>query len=215
MIVEDQRVLADALALSLADEPDITVVGQAGDAATAIQLATQTSPDVVVMDYGLPDRDGLTATREIHRRRPSLPVVMLTGDTSDEVLLLALNAGVSGFLIKADPFGELVTSVRRAAAGEMTWPGDRLARLLAAGRRAGSRRSEGGASLTARERDVLRLMCDGLDNKTIADRLTLSLPTVRGYVQDVLRKLGAHSKLEAVVIASRTGLLSELGQQLG
>jgi DNA-binding NarL/FixJ family response regulator len=209
LVVEDQRVLAEALSQSLDIETDIEVVGSARNAERAIQMARDLRPDVVVMDHHLPDRDGIAATRQIHRDRPGVPVVMLTGDTSDDVLLAALNAGMSGFLLKDDPFGDLVASVRRAAAGEMVWPADRLARLLAQGPRG----SGGGTSLdlTARERDVLRLMCDGHDNKTIATHLGLSLTTVRGYVQDVLRKLGAHSKLEAVVIATRSGILNELG----
>lgn len=206
LVVEDERVLADALEMALSEEPDIRVVGQANDGASAIRLAVDASPDVVVMDYRLPDKDGVAATVEIHQRRPGLPVVMLTGDTSDQLLLAALNAGVSGFLMKTEPLVDLVSSVRRAAAGEMTWPGDRLARLLSSDRRRAAV-PESGASLTSRERDVLSLMGEGLDNKTIAGRLGLSLTTVRGYVQDVLRKLGAHSKLEAVVIASRTGLM--------
>lgn len=209
LVVEDQRVLAEALKLSLDHEKDIEVVGRAHNAARAIELVRERAPDVVVMDHHLPDRDGIAATRAIHLEKPGLPVVMLTGDTSDEVLLGALNAGMSGFLLKDEPFGDLVESVRRAAAGEMIWPADRLARLLAQGPRPQSPSGKA-ADLTPRERDVLRLICDGHDNKTIAAQLGLSLTTVRGYVQDVLQKLGAHSKLEAVVMATRSGLLQEL-----
>lgn len=209
LVVEDQKVLAEALSLSLAAEPDIKIVGRAGDAESAIRMAREHAPDVVVMDHHLPDHDGIHATRRIHTERPGLPVVMLTGDTSDEVLLSALGAGMSGFLLKDEPFGDLVSSVRRAAAGEMLWPADRLAKLLAKAPRDAP--SDGlDQSLTPRERDVLRLMCQGHDNKTIARELGLTLATIRGYVQDVLRKLGAHSKLEAVVIATRSGLTESL-----
>lgn len=203
--MEDQRVLADVLGLALADEPDIEVVGVADSAAAAERLAAARKPDVVLMDYHLPDRDGIAASREIHRVRPDVPIVVLTADTSDEALLVALNAGVSGFLIKNEPFTELMSTVRRAAAGEILWPADRLAALLT--RTRGEPFATHGRALTRREKDVLRLMSEGLDNKTIAHRLGLSLTTVRGYVQEILRKLGAHSKLEAVVVASRSGLL--------
>ena len=209
LIVEDQRVLAEALSLSLQQESDIKVVGTANDAAGAERMVTERSPDVVVMDFHLPDRDGLAAAREIHRRRPGVPVIMLTGDTSDEILLAALNAGVNGFLVKDEPYADLISSVRRAAEGEVVWPADRLARLLAKGKRPQAE-GDAGAKLTAREREVLALMCEGLDNKSIAARLGISLTTVRGYVQGVLEKLGVHSKLEAVVLASRTGLAQRL-----
>lgn len=205
LIVEDQRVLAEALALSLTAEDDIEVVGTAPDVGTAVGMAKELAPDVVVMDHHLPGDDGIVGTQRIHAIRPELPVIMLTGNTSDELLLAALNAGMNGFLIKDEPYGDLVASVRRAADGEVVWPAERLARLLARG---GQYAPDTGAAakLTPRERDVLALMCDGLDNKTIAARLGLSLTTVRGYVQSVLEKLGVHSKLEAVVLATRTGL---------
>lgn len=209
LVVEDQQVLADALSMSLASEKDIQVVGRVGTAERAISMAREHTLDVVVMDHHLPDHDGIHATRRIHNESPGLPIVMLTGDTSDEVLLAALGAGMSGFLLKDEPFGDLVDSVRRAAAGEMLWPAGRLAKLLAMAPRDKSVNGVG-ETLTPRERDTLRLMCQGHDNKTIASELGLTLATVRGYVQDVLRKLGAHSKLEAVVVASRSGLTERL-----
>lgn len=210
LIVEDQRVLAEALSLSLTAEEDIEVVGTAPDVGTAVRMVRECAPDVVVTDHHFPGaEDGIAGTRRIHEIRPDIPVIMLTGDTSDDLLLSALNAGMNGFLIKDEPYGELVVSVRRAAAGEVVWPADRLARLLAKGPRSDGG-SEVGAKLTGRERDVLALMCEGLDNKSIAGRLGLSLTTVRGYVQSVLGKLGVHSKLEAVVLASRTGLARTL-----
>lgn len=211
LIVEDQRVLAEAVALSLQQERDITVVGRESDADGAVRAVRGTSPDVVVMDYHLPERDGLAATKEIHEIRPGLPVIMLTGDTSDDVLLAALNSGVNGFLVKDEPFAELIASVRRAAQGEVIWPADRLARLLARGPRPPAD-GHAGSTLTDRERDVLALMCEGLDNKSIASRLGISLTTVRGYVQSILAKLGVHSKLEAVVLASRSGLAATLSR---
>lgn len=211
LIVEDQRILAEALSLAMGEDANLEIAGVAHDAESGIRMARELKPDVVVMDYVLPDRDGIAAARAIHRDRPEVPVVMLTGDTSDEVMLAALNAGLSGFLVKDEAVLQLVAAVRRAGEGEMLWPADRLAGLLARSREK-TRRSPGAASgLTAREGDVLRLMSQGLDNKTIADRLRLSVATVRGHVQKVLEKLGAHSKLEAVVIASRSGLMKDLG----
>jgi DNA-binding NarL/FixJ family response regulator len=209
LIVEDQKILAEALSLALAEEPDIEVVGVAHDSASAIRMASALAPDVVVMDYILPDGDGVAATRAIHRARPDLPVVMLTGDTSDEVMLAALNAGLSGFLTKDAAVENLASVLRRAAEGEMLWPAERLALLLRQSRGSAKTGRDDG-DLTTREREVLRLMAQGLDNKTIAHNLQLSVATVRGHVQRILAKLGAHSKLEAVVIASRKGLIKDL-----
>jgi two-component system response regulator DevR len=211
LIVEDQRMLAESLAMRLGDERDIAIEGIAGDAATALAMLKRVRPDVVVMDHHLAGpMDGVEATMAIHRSRPELPVVMLTGDLGDDVLLAALNAGMSGFVVKNEALENLVDAVRRAAAGEMVWPAERLARLLAKSRHTLERPSP---ELTDREADILRLMGEGLDNKVIAQRLSLSLATVRGYVQQVLAKLGAHSKLEAVVIASRTGLLRQISRE--
>lgn len=201
--------LADALALTLADDPGIASVEIAADGEAAVRAVAAEQPDVVIMDHHLPGPDGLAVTRAVHRVCPDVPVVMLTGDTSDELLLAAVNAGISGFLIKDQAVERLMDAVRRAADGEMVWPAERMARLLARSRRTATT-AKASSDLTPRERDVLRLMSEGLDNKVIAERLRLSLATVRGYVQQVLAKLGAHSKLEAVVIASRTGLLSDL-----
>ncbi len=210
LVVEDHRVLAEGLENILAREPGFRVVGTAATAAEALRLAGTVVPDVVLMDQHLPDGNGSDAAKAIRSVAPGIAVVMLSADTSDEAILAAVQAGACGYLPKAMSAARVVDAVRRAHAGEMLLPPAMLVGLL---RRQQQREFEHAerdhlrASLTPREREVLGLMADGLDNQAIADRLRLSFSTVRGYVQAVIEKLGAHSKLEAVVKANSLGML--------
>jgi DNA-binding NarL/FixJ family response regulator len=211
LIVEDHRVLAEGLQLALERHADLRVAGLASTVAEATRLAAEERPDVVLMDHHLADGTGVEAARAIRAQLPDVVVVMLTGDTSEEVLLAAVEAGACGFLLKSQAvMAEVADAVRRAAAGEMLIPANTLVALIARqGRRARqeSERSRLLGLLTPREREVLGLMARGLDNRAIAAQLVVSFTTVRGHVQSILEKLGAHSKLEAVARASEYGLL--------
>lgn len=156
------------------------------------------------MDYRLPDRDGVRTTHLIKEDRPETKVGMITSVDDEAVLVQALDAGCSGFVPKNRPMNELVDAVRAAHAGEALVSPDMLARLLPRLRR--SYRGLG-AELTAREVEVLHLLAEGLTNQAIAQRLTISLNTVRNHVQSILTKLRAHSKLEAVATAVREGII--------
>jgi DNA-binding NarL/FixJ family response regulator len=204
MVVDDHVMFAESLARLLADEDSIEVVGIADSGAAALELLGQHAPDVVLVDYQMPDQDGVAITAEIKSRSPGVMVVMLTGSTEDRVLLAAIEAGCSGFLTKDRAAAEVAEAVRAAAAGEALISPAQLARLLP---RLTRNERTLGSDLTERERDVLVELSRGQTNRVIADELHLSVNTVRNYVQSVLTKLGAHSKLEAVSTAVREGII--------
>lgn len=152
----------------------------------------------------MPDQDGVELARQIKGRFPAIMVVMLTGSADDRVLLAAIEAGCSGFLTKDRAAAEVADAVRAAAQGEALISPAMLARLLPKLSR--SHRSLG-TDLTERERGILTLLALGRTNRVIADELRLSVNTIRNYVQSILAKLGAHSKLEAVSTAVREGII--------
>ncbi|HYM50050.1 MAG TPA: response regulator transcription factor [Candidatus Limnocylindrales bacterium] len=211
LLVEDHKLVAEGMQLLLEREGDIQVIAVAETAREAVALAGSGHPDVVLMDYGLPDGTGADAGKQIRRLSPRPRVVFVSGDEGDDALLGAVDAGACGFLSKARATADVVAAVRRAAEGEMLIPATQLAGLLARLQertRDEAVRSRLLAQITPREREVLLLMAHGLDNKSIAAELGLSLTTVRTYVQDLLEKLDAHSKLEAVAVAARHDLLA-------
>lgn len=202
--------MARGIALTLAEEADIECVGVARTAGEALRLAQERQADVLLADFHLPDRSGAELVRELLGSGRVRRAVMLSGDDSEDTLLEAVNAGVSGFIVKTEPAEEIGRALRRVADGEMLVPAETLHALLVRQSTRSDRRAELERlrhDLTARERDVLLLIAEGLDNRAIAGRLGVSVNTVRGYAQDLLEKLDAHSKLEAVVIAGRIGLL--------
>lgn len=207
VVVDDHAMLAQALSSVLGSEPDLRVVASAGTMADGCAAVRMHAPDVVLMDYELPDGDGAEATEIIKREVPGAHVVMVTSFTDEAVLIRAIEAGCSGFITKHRAVEEVAHAVRAAVAGEALISPSMLARLLP---KLG-RTSKGlGADLTQREREVLQLLAEGLSNDAIATKLVLALHTVRNYVQNVIEKLGAHSKLEAVAIAAREGIVRRI-----
>jgi DNA-binding NarL/FixJ family response regulator len=164
-------------------------------------------PDVVLLDHRLPDGDGVSAIPELRALRPSMGIVVLTASAADHVLMAAIEAGAAGFLSKTRSIDEVTAAVRAAAAGESVISPELLARLLPRFQRNGN---HGAAELTEREREVLSLVAEGLSNAAIAARLVVSVHTVRNHIASMSSKLGAHSKLEALSIAVRQGLLPDL-----
>lgn len=205
LIVDDHDVLASSLAHVLDAEPDLTCVGVANTLARARSLVATSSPDVMLLDHRLPDGDGVPAIGELRALRPSLRVVVLTASAADHVLVQAIESGASGFVSKTRSLGEVTSAVRAAASGEALISPEMLARLLPRLSRTGTgtRHQE----LTEREREVLGLLADGLTNAAIAKHLMVSVHTVRNHIANLSAKLGAHSKLEALSIAVREGLL--------
>ena len=204
LIVDDHRMFSESLARLLADEDGITVLGVAVTGSEAIDMVNQRHPNVVLMDYQLPDRDGVAVTVEVKRQNPGVMVVMLTGSAEDRVLLAAIDAGCSGFLTTDRAAAEVAHAVRAAALGEALISPALLARLLPKLNR--TQRSLG-EDLSEREREILSFLARGMTNKVIAAELFLSVNTIRNHVQSVLAKLGAHSKLEAVSTAVREGII--------
>jgi DNA-binding NarL/FixJ family response regulator len=206
LVVDDHEVLAASLAHVLDAEPGLITVGVAGNLARARALVATTTPDVVLLDHRLPDGDGVSAIAELRKLRPSISVVMLTASAADSVLVAALEAGAAGFLSKTRGLAEVTAAVRAAAAGESVVSPELLARLLP---RLHRRSPSGSSELTERELEVLELLAEGLPNADIAQRLTVSVHTVRNHIANLSGKLGAHSKLEALSIAVRDGLLPD------
>ena len=205
LIVDDHEVLTASLAQVLDHEPDLTVVGAAGTLEKARALLATEAPDVVLLDHRLPDGDGVEAIPALLALRPEASIVVLTATTADHVLVAAIEGGASGFISKTRGLDEVTSAVRAAAAGESVISPEMLARLLP---RLHRREAEPRDKLTEREREVLQLLAEGLSNAAIAERLFVSVHTVRNHVANLSTKLGAHSKLEALSIAVREGLLS-------
>ena len=206
LIVDDHEVLASSLAKTLDTEPDLLSVGVAGSLKQAAELIRTTAPDVLLLDHRLPDGDGVAAIGRLRELRPSMAVIVLTASPSEHLMVSAVEAGVSGFLSKTRSLAEVTSAVRAAAVGEAVISPEMLARLLP---RLGGSGRVGAATLTEREREILGLIAQGLSNAAIAERLVVSVNTVRNHVANLLAKLGARSKLEALSIAIRDGLLPD------
>jgi DNA-binding NarL/FixJ family response regulator len=203
LFADDHQMVAAGLAAAVGDEDGIEVVGIAGTLSAALDMARALTPDVVVLDYRLPDGDGAQGTRQL-RALPSPPqVVVLTAAADDRMLREALSAGCCGFLTKGGDLDDLTGAIRAAAAGEAVFSPDVVARLARLSR--GDPRPE--EALSPRELGVLRAMARGATSTEIARELSLSEHTVRNHIRNVLAKLGAHTKLEAVVAAARAGLV--------
>ncbi len=204
LIVDDHQVLATSLARVLDDEPDIVSVGVAHSLEQARARVTSAAPDVILLDRRLPDGDGVIAIPELRALRPSMNVVVLTASGAEDILVEAIEVGAAGFVSKTRGIGDVTAAVRAAAEGESMISPEMLTRLLSKL----SRTPGAAASLTRREQEVLTLLARGLPNTAIAEELTVSVNTVRNHIANLSAKLGAHSKLEALSIAIRQGLIS-------
>jgi DNA-binding NarL/FixJ family response regulator len=206
LVVEDHRMFAEALTAILATQPGIDVVGSAASVAGAIAEARRLRPSVVLMDYRLPDGEGTAAARAIRDENPAARVLILTASAEDALLREVLRAGCSGIVTKGRSVGDLVRAVRAAAAGETVITPALLERVIAP-----PADDAGSGLLTARQIEILRLAAEGLATDEIAARLGLSLHTVRNHLQSCIRKLGVHSKTQAVSAAIRKGIIPSPG----
>ena len=204
LVVDDHRTFAELLARALDAESDMECVGHAQDSGEALAAVERLRPDVVLMDVHLPDRDGICTTAELVRDHPDLKVLILTAHAILADIERAATAGASGFLAKDGSLIEVLDGLRTARRGSLILPDGLLARLSAVGE---GDPTNGHWHLTPRELEVLRLLGEGRDPRGIAKELGVSLNTCRGYVKGILAKLGVHSQLEAVVIATRAGLI--------
>jgi DNA-binding NarL/FixJ family response regulator len=204
LVVEDHDLVAETLRRALDAEDDFTVVGVVGSVERAVTAAQELRPDVVVMDYGLPDGSGVDATIRIKADRPDIEVVMLTGDASGATLGEALEAGCSGFVAKEGLFADLVQAIRAVMSGEVRIP-PALMQDLAVSLR--PQAATLGSDLTDREREILQLLAAGHSTDAIVGELVLSVHTVRNHIGNILMKLDARSRLEAVAVATRLGIV--------
>lgn len=206
VIVDDHRTLAELLAVSLRHEPGLELVGHAPTVAEGLRLVRDEDPDVVLMDFSLPDGDGIAATREVRAARPETRVVMLTAATDPQLVARAATAGVCAFLPKTGGLDEILTALRTARSGSMVVAPELIAGLLPSTRRDPDAQIV--PRLTPREQAVLELLGHGYDARRAARHLGITLNTCRGYVKSLLLKLGCHSQLEAVATAHRMGLIT-------
>ena len=216
LVVDDQAVVRGGITMLLQAEPDLEVVAEAGDGQQAIALTRVYAPDVVLMDVRMPVLDGVAATRALCVDRPTdadLPLVkvlMLTTFDDDEAVYGALLAGATGYLLKQAAPRDLIAAVRAIAAGD-AWidpaVAGRVIKALANVPRVADRVPELVSRLTAREREVLVLMAEGLSNAEIASRLVLGEGTVKTHVSRVLMKTATRDRAQAIALAYRCGLV--------
>ncbi|GIF17890.1 DNA-binding NarL/FixJ family response regulator [Actinoplanes tereljensis] len=200
LLVDDQQLIRAGLRMLCDAEPDLEVVGEAGDGREAVTLAARLTPDVVVMDLRMPGVDGISATSRILAARPATRVLVLTTFGDDDHLYPALTAGACGFLLKDAPPVELLDGIRRAAAGDSPFSQDVLRRLVrrAVDSRPAPRPISG---LTERERDVLALVGAGLSNAEIGARLHIGVTTVKTHVTALMAKTGAPNRVRLALVA--------------
>jgi DNA-binding NarL/FixJ family response regulator len=207
VLVDDDVLVRSGLRVILEAEPDLDVVGEAGDGREALQVAARTDPDVVLMDVRMPDMDGIEATAALVARSSDRPrVLVVTTFEDDDYLYRALHAGASGFTLKRSRPEELVHAIRVIAAGSSLVLPDLTRKLLAD--RASAVPARALPDLTGREGDVLRLMAAGLSNTEIAGELFLSRETVKTHVSSLLMKLGARDRTQAVIAAYESGFVT-------
>jgi DNA-binding NarL/FixJ family response regulator len=200
MLVDDHSLVRRGFRRIIEDEPDLEVVGEAGNGEESILLALRLRPRVIVMDCALPGVSGLVATQKILETAPETAILMLSMHSEDTLVRQAMAAGARGYILKNAIDLELVDAIRRVAAGEKV-----LASQLT---REPGLKGERGASLTARELEVLQLIVSGKSNKEIASQLELSVNTVAVHRANIMDTLGIHKTAELVVYAIRHGLVS-------
>ncbi len=203
VVADDHALVRSGLETILLLFDDIELVAQAESGAEAVRLCEQAQPDVVLMDLVMPGMDGATATREILRRCPTTRVLVLTSFSDEALIESALSAGAIGYLMKNISGDQLAAAIRGASVGKPTLAPEAAEALMHWVAAPGSL----GQDLTARERQVLTLLADGLANTEIAERLVVSLSTVKSHVSSIISKLGASSRTEAATIAVRQRLI--------
>jgi len=207
LIVEDQTLMRQGLRTILELEPGFEVVGEAGDGQEGMERALTLRPDLVLMDVQMPRMNGVEATRQITTLVPHTQVIILTTFDYDEYVFDGIKAGARGYLLKDLPATELLSTLRRVHAGESIIQPSIAMRMIAEFSRRQTPTAATVEPLTERERDVLRLLADGLSNKEIAARLVLAEGTIKNHVSAILDKLHAANRTQAARMARDQGLI--------
>jgi DNA-binding NarL/FixJ family response regulator len=209
-IVEDHQLLVDSMKFLIRSDAEFTFAGAASTLHEARDLIRNTSPDILLLDLGLPDGDGLELIDDVNVFAPETQVVVLTCLSDEYNLMRAIDRGVSGFVSKGSPLSELLAAIRKAAQGEMVIPPGLLVGLLKRLPREKSvvyKDEEVWERLTSREKEILYHLSRGKSGTAIADELNIAPLTVRTHVRNLMSKLGVHSRLEAVTAGMRYGLI--------
>lgn len=205
MLVDDHAVVRSGLAAFLMAFDDLELVGEAGDGSEAVAMCGRVKPDVVLMDLVMPQMDGATATAAIRQAYPDVQVIALTSFKEDDLVQGALQAGAIGYLLKNVSTDELADAIRSASAGRPTLAPEAARALIHTATRGST--FTPGQDLTEREREVLALMVQGLNNTAIAEKLVVSRSTVKFHVSNILSKLQVSSRTEAVAYALQNDLI--------
>jgi DNA-binding NarL/FixJ family response regulator len=199
LIVDDHEVVREGLRLSLSRAPHIRVLGEASDGASSIEMVERRKPNVVIMDVRMPGMDGLEATREILNVAPDTAVLIFTAFSERSLLARGLDSGAKGYILKEAPHDTLLRAIERLAVGESYIDPALMPAFLS-----GKDQTD---MLTAREREILQLLADGMSNADVAGRLFISQETVKSHVRHILTKLEADTRTHAVAIALREAII--------
>jgi DNA-binding NarL/FixJ family response regulator len=209
-MIEDHQILVDSLSLMLRYESDIDFLGSASSVTKGHNLIKETTPDVLLLDVGLPDGNGLDLIPEVNQISPDTNIVVLTSLSDEATLMRVIDSGISGFVSKNSELSELMETIRKAADGEIVMPTSLLVGLLMRlprDKAAAYQEEKGWERLTMREQEVLELLATGKTGSEIAEELHIAPLTVRTHIRNLMSKLGVHSRLEAVTFGMKNGLI--------
>jgi DNA-binding NarL/FixJ family response regulator len=215
VLAHEQSLFREAVRVVLENEPDLDVVAETRDGLQAVAEAERTLADVALLDADLPNCDGVRATGLIRERVPGCRVLLMDREEDQATLIEALRAGASGYLTQGSPMAELIDAARAIHRGETLIPQHMLGPLVAGlinHRKEQDEALRRVSGLTRREKEVLALLANGADNGGIAQALVISPQTARTHIQNVLTKLGVHSRLEAAMLVTQNGLLEEFAE---
>jgi DNA-binding NarL/FixJ family response regulator len=199
LIVDDHEVVREGLRLALSRTPNIRVVGEASDGMSAVAMAERRKPDVILMDIRMPEMDGLEATKEISGKVPGASVLIFTAFSERMLLSRGLESGAKGYILKETPHETLLRAIEKVARGEGFVDPALMPAFLNG--------KDGNDMLTAREREILQLLANGMSNSDVAAKLFISQETVKSHVRHILTKLEADTRTHAVAIAMREAII--------